>query len=185
MGKRTSTPSTGRNQESVLWWRWAEPGPALKNQWRTLLITLPPPLSTLTLLFIPNRNMNRFSNPFTKTHMKQLANTFGLALVIVIVMTSIFLMASSQYSLAAEPTPEQTLQADKLEVQAVLDATLTAKQDNDSEIIDLEYDLETKHVLAEEIDAKIRRLRREVRKMDNKLGIINVETVPLTEGSND
>jgi len=117
--------------------------------------------------------------------MKQLANTFGLALVIVIVMTSIFLMASSQYSLAAEPTPEQTLQADKLEVQAVLDATLTAKQDNDSEIIDLEYDLETKHVLAEEIDAKIRRLRREVRKMDNKLGIINVETVPLTEGSND
>lgn len=112
--------------------------------------------------------------------MKQLMHTFGLAMIVVIVMTSIFIMVSSQYTLAAGPTPEQTLQAQKLDVQVKLDATLTAKQENDKKIIDLAYDLETAYVEGEEIDAKIRRLRREVRKIDNNLGIINVETAPLT-----
>lgn len=105
-----------------------------------------------------------------------------MALVMVIVAASAAVIIKGQYALAAEPTVEQALKGDKTKAQEELDEALEAKKENELEIIELEYDLGTKRVLGEEIEAKIRRLRREVRKIDSKLGVTN----PLTlDGSTD
>jgi len=102
--------------------------------------------------------------------MKTLTANFGIALVLVLMAASFGIMIMSSESYAAEPTTSQTLQGKQEELGRV-----RARQ------IQIDDEIDLLSMEAEEVDAKIRRLRREIAIMNRDLGI-TTESIPLTQG---
>lgn len=116
------------------------------------------------------RRISPKQSPSPKINMKTLTANFGIAVVLVLMAASFGIMIMSTESYAAEPTTSETLQGKQEELGRV-----RARQ------ISIDDEIALLSMEAEEVDAKIRRLRREIAIMNRDLGI-STETIPLTQG---